>query len=88
MKKNWRNLSWKDLDSKERIVFIALGAAAAWLIVMALFYKVWSIPDWVGYLWIFFAAAVLYALRRVMNERMGAEAGEDDEETDEESIEE
>lgn len=85
MKKDWRNLSWKVLDSKEQMLFIALCALAAWLIVIALFYKVWSIPNWAGYLWMAFAAAVMYALRRVMNGRADAEA---DGETDEESMDE
>ena len=81
MKKDWRNLSWKDLNSKEQMLFIVLCALAVWLIVMALFYKVWNIPDWVGYLWMISAAAALYRFRCVANARMEAE---EDEENDEE----
>ena len=88
MKKDWRNLSWKDLTAQERMIFIVLYLLAAWLIVMALFYKLWSIPDWVVYLWAAAAAAALYWFRRVANARMEAGEDEEDGETDEESIDE
>lgn len=88
MKKDWRNLTWKDLNNQERIAFAVLCALTAWMIVMALFYKVWSIPDWVVYLWMVSAVAALYWLRRVAGEHIAAEADEEDEENDEESIDE
>ena len=85
MKKDWRNLTWKDLNKQERIAFAVLCLLTAWLIVMALFYKLWSIPDWVVYLWAASAAAVLYWFRRIVSEHIAAE---EDEESDEESIDE
>ena len=88
MKKDWRNLSWKDLNTQERLLFAVLCLLTAWLIVMALFYKLWSIPDWAGYLWMIAAAAALYWFRRVVNARMDAGGDEEDEEADEESIDE
>ena len=88
VKKDWRNLSWKDLNNQEKMAFIVLCVLTAWMVVMALFYKLWSIPDWAGYLWMIAAAAALYWFRRMAKARLSDGADEEDEETDEESTDE
>ena len=88
MKKDWRNLSWKDLNNQERIAFAVLCVLAAWLVVMALFYKLWNIPDWVAYLWVISAAPALYWFQRLANARMDAGTDEEDKGIDEESTDE
>lgn len=83
MKKDWRNLSWKDLNGRQRMLFIALCVLCAWMLVMALFYKVWNIPDWVVYLWIGASAPVLYCFHHTMSAYMDETESPDDDSDDE-----